>query len=508
MLFNSYAFIFGYLPVTLAGYLLLVRRFPLACVVWLATASVVFYAGWNPRYVPLLLISVVGNYGFSRLIRRPPQGSGGLALAAAITLNLLLLAYYKYMNFFADVVRDTTGLSFTFGNIILPLGISFFTFTQIAFLVDLYRGKASDLSFPKYLLFVTFFPHLVAGPILHHASIVPQFTWPEDRRASDLAVGSAIFVIGLCKKVIFADSLANFVTPVFAAAVQGQPIGLVESWSAVLAYSLQLYFDFSGYSDMAIGLARMCGVHFPLNFASPYKAANIIEFWRRWHMTLSQFLRDYLYIPLGGNRRGSIRRYLNLMVTMVLGGLWHGPSWNFVLWGALHGAYLVVNHGWSALTQRFGWRAGAVGRPVGVLMTFVAVTFAWVLFRAASLPAAWDILNGMIGLNGVRLPLQWQARIDQLGLHASWVSFADMGATFTGGRQVALTCALLAVVFFLPNTQQIMAQVQPALDATPDVRTAWWQWQPTPAWAFALAILTLLPLLLLNQASEFLYYQF
>jgi alginate O-acetyltransferase complex protein AlgI len=514
MLFNSYAFIFIYLPITLVGYWLLVRWWPDGCVVWLSAASLAFYAGWNPRYVPLLVVSVVGNYGFSTLMRRVQKSKARMAFAiltCAVVANLALLGYFKYANFFMEVVQETTGLNYSIGAIILPLGISFFTFTQIAFLVDLYRGEASDLSFSRYLLFVTFFPHLIAGPILHHASIVPQFSWPKDHRRSDLEVGIAIFIFGLFKKVIIADSLAKFVSPVFDAAVQGQGLGVIESWAGVVAFSLQLYFDFSGYSDMAIGLARMCGVRFPLNFSSPYKAHNIIEFWRRWHMTLSQFLRDYLYISLGGNRRGPARRYLNLMVTMVLGGLWHGASWTFVLWGALHGIYLVLNHAWQYAARGLGLAGVLRGaeRSVGIVVTFLAVTVAWVFFRAPSLTAAIAVLRGMAGLNGVRLPYQWEGKLDQLGVHLTpWITFVDMRTTFAGQRQVLLTALCLAVVWFFPNTQEVMGNFEPALNAGGKGLVAWWQWRPTPAWALIIAILTLVPMLWLNQASEFLYYQF
>lgn len=514
MLFNSYAFILLYLPITLAGYWLLVRRSPDLCVDWLSVASVAFYAGWNPRYISLLLTSIVGNYCFSMLIvRARPRGAHSVKtiLACAVVSNLALLGYFKYANFFVKILQELAGLEYVIGAVILPLGISFFTFTQIAFLVDLSQGETSTLSFRKYLLFVTFFPHLIAGPILHHASIVPQFSWPKDQRKQDLEVGIAIFIFGLFKKVIIADGLAKFVSPVFDAAAKGQDLAVVESWAGVVAFSLQLYFDFSGYSDMAIGLARMCGVHFPLNFSSPYKAHNIIEFWRRWHMTLSQFLRDYLYIPLGGNRHGPLRRYLNLMITMVLGGLWHGAAWTFVLWGAMHGIYLVLNHAWQFVTRKLGLTGvlRGAGRPIGIFVTFSAVTIAWVFFRASSLPHAVAILRGMTGINGIRLPTQWESRFDQLGVHLnSWVTFADMGATFAGHRQIMLTSLCLAIVWLLPNTQEIMVNFEPGLNTTGKGTGAWWQWRPTPAWALVMAILTLVPMVSLNQVSEFLYYQF
>jgi D-alanyl-lipoteichoic acid acyltransferase DltB (MBOAT superfamily) len=270
----------------------------------------------------------------------------------------------------------------------LPLGISFFTFTQIAFLVDLHRREASRPDAPRYALFVTFFPHLVAGPLYHHAQVMPQFEAPNAFRArpDHLAAGLDLLVLGLFKKCVIADHLAPFANAMFDAASRGEAPGTVMAWAGILAYTFQIYFDFSGYSDMAMGLARMLGVRLPVNFDAPYRAASIVEFWRRWHMTLSAFLRDYLYIPLGGNRFGPARRYANLMVTMLLGGLWHGAAWTFILWGGVHGAMLCANHLWHA---RFpAARAGPGRRLLGIAATFVAVALAWVLFRAPTLPAA------------------------------------------------------------------------------------------------------------------------
>jgi D-alanyl-lipoteichoic acid acyltransferase DltB (MBOAT superfamily) len=262
-------------------------------------------------------------------------------LASAIAVNLILLGYFKYANFFADNLNHFAGTALPIGQVILPLGISFFTFTQIAFLVDTYQGKVKEFNFVHYTLFVTYFPHLIAGPVLHHKEMMPQFAKRNVCHLNwdNVAVGLSIFVLGLAKKVLIADSLAEFATPIFSAvAAGGQPM-LFEAWIGALAYTLQLYFDFSAYSDMAIGISLMFNVRLPMNFNSPYKATSIIDFWRRWHMTLSRFLRDYLYIPLGGSRNGKAQRYLNLMITMLLGGLWHGAGWTFVIWGGLHGFY-------------------------------------------------------------------------------------------------------------------------------------------------------------------------
>ena len=364
MLFNSFAFLFAYLPIVLAGYFLLDRLAPtagtsanwrrLAPAAWLAGASLFFYAWWDVRYLPLLLASICVNYGAGRLIGASAGAARKRVLVAALALNLGLLAYYKYANFFIDSVNaiavtagaGAVSLPWHGLDIILPIGISFFTFTQIAFLVDCYRGEVREYRFIHYVLFVSYFPHLIAGPVLHHRDMMPQFADPANAhpRAANFAIGLSIFTIGLAKKVLIADNLSPLAIPVFAA---GAEPTLIEAWIGVLAYTFQLYFDFSGYSDMAIGLSRLFGVKLPLNFNSPYKAANIADFWRRWHMTLSRFLRDYLYIPLGGSRRGEAMRYRNLMLTMLLGGLWHGAGWTFVIWGGLHGLYLVLQQAWQ-----------------------------------------------------------------------------------------------------------------------------------------------------------------
>ena len=315
---------------------------------WLTAASLFFYGWWDVRFVGLLLGSIVFNYGAGYLIGNGFFNKLKLLLTCAIISNLLLLGYFKYANFFIENLNHLAGSALTISEFILPLGISFFTFTQIAFLVDTYQGKVKEYNFIHYALFVTYFPHLIAGPVLHHKEMMPQFKEPSTYFFSyeNLLAGLTIFFMGLFKKVVLADGIAEYVGPVFAAPAAGIPLTFLDTWGGALCYTLQLYFDFSGYSDMAIGLSRLFGVTLPLNFHSPYKSVNIIEFWRRWHMTLSHFLRDYLYIPLGGNRKGNVRRHLNLIITMLLGGLWHGAGWTYVLWGGLHGLYLVINHGW------------------------------------------------------------------------------------------------------------------------------------------------------------------
>ncbi|WEF35690.1 MBOAT family O-acyltransferase [Pseudoduganella chitinolytica] len=336
MLFNTFAFCAVFLPLALLGYFLLSRISLRGSVVLLLVASVIFYSYWDVRYLPLLAGSIVGNF----LVGRAIVGAGEAGSAASrrwlvvgVAGNLALLTFFKYANFIVENFAAATGYDIPSPGISLPIGISFFTFTQIAYLVDCYQGKVKETRPESYGLFVTYFPHLIAGPILHHKEMIPQFDTPQTHRFNTgrLTVGMIFFAIGLFKKVVIADGVARFVGPVFN--MHHASLTQLEAWAGALAYTFQLYFDFSAYSDMAYGLSYMFGIILPINFFSPYKATSIIEFWRRWHITLSTFLRDYLYIPLGGNRRGKAQRYVNLVITMLLGGLWHGAAWTFIAWG-------------------------------------------------------------------------------------------------------------------------------------------------------------------------------
>ena len=519
MLFNSYGFIFFYLPAVLLGFFWLARISHAFAAGWLALASLFFYAYWNPAYVGLLLVSIACNYAFGLWIakagvRREDRRKKRL-LIAAIAANLALLAYYKYANFFVGSINSLAGTQWGLGEIILPLGISFFTFTQIAFLADTYQGKVKEYNFVHYLLFVTYFPHLIAGPVLHHREMMPQFALASTYRFNyeNLSVGLTIFFIGLFKKVIVADGLAVYVGPVFAAPAAGVQLTFIDAWGGALCYTLQLYFDFSGYSAMAIGLSRMFGVVLPLNFHSPYNSANIIEFWRRWHMTLSRFLRDYLYIPLGGNRKGKFRRYQNLMATMLLGGLWHGAGWTFVIWGGLHGLYLVVNHGWHGLRKRLGQNPHApLSGPLhalAVLVTFLAVVFAWVVFRADNLGTAMAVFKGMAGMNGFVLPDAWLAKWGSAGqwLVQQGVPFGATNDLIMGGAINWIWISLL-IVWLAPNTQQIMASYKPALDVPEGETAKRLLWQPSAFAALLICGLGFVAIINLNKQSVFLYFQF
>jgi alginate O-acetyltransferase complex protein AlgI len=479
MLFNSYTFILLFLPATFAIFQGLRRLgWNRGAFAALVLASLVFYAWWSIRYLFLLLGLMLVNFLLARWLvdsHRAGRRGAALVLAAGLVFNLAVLGYYKYANFFVENLAGPVGLDWSLPAIVLPLGISFFTFQKIALLVDCYKGKVASLDPLEYSLFVVFFPQLIAGPIVHHSEVMPQFRVP--RINGDIIVlGLAIFTIGLAKKVLFADNLALYASPVFDAAAAGKVVAFVSAWCGALAYTLQLYFDFSGYSDMAIGAALLFGVRLPLNFASPYQAASMIEFWRRWHMTLSRFLRDYLYFPLGGNRKGVRRRYVNLVATMVLGGIWHGAGWNFVLWGALHGFYLTVNHGWRTLTGET--RNTIPGRALGTVLTFVAVVLGWVLFRASDFSAAVAMLRGMAGLSG------------------------SGDAIIDASKAASLIVPLLGIVWFLPNTQELTGYSPPgAVPATSPPRMLL-PWAAALGGVFALAFLSL------SKVSEFLYFQF
>jgi D-alanyl-lipoteichoic acid acyltransferase DltB (MBOAT superfamily) len=495
MIFSSFEFLFVFLPVTLIIFFWVKFHVPHLARWALVAASVAFYASWRLAYVPLLLGSAVFNYliGYVLLSRRDAASRRAI-LIFGLSTDLMLLAYYKYTNFLIGVLPMDWHMAHF--DIILPLGISFFTFTQITFLVDAYRRRVAGRDLDSYLLFVTYFPHLIAGPILHHRDMIPQFRFEKTRgeELRHLAIGVSIFFIGLFKKTFLADPLSPVVHELFDL---GHPAGVFAAWTGVLGYTMQIYFDFSGYSDMACGLSYLFGVRLPINFNSPYKAMSISEFWRRWHMTLSSFLRDYLYIPLGGNRHGTARQYTNLLVTMLLGGLWHGAGWTFVFWGFLHGLYLVVNHAWRALPSIPAfierWASRSVVAAISWLITFLGVTFAWVFFRAPDFSTAATVIGGLIGKHG------WGV------LSSEYVS-----------RYVAAEAAirlplLLLIAVAVPNTAQLFANWDAML--LPDqvermpARSSV-AWSPSWQWAAALGVIAIVGLLAMGRSTEFLYFQF
>jgi D-alanyl-lipoteichoic acid acyltransferase DltB (MBOAT superfamily) len=507
MLFNTYQFIFLFLPITFIGFFFIARSNCSLAALWLALASLFFYGVWNPQFVLLLLLSVGLNYGMAYAIGHA-RSSAQFAknsirlLLTAVACNLLLLGYFKYTNFFISTANQVAGEHWGLIDIVLPLGISFFTFTQIAFLVDVHRGIAREYNFIHYLLFVTYFPHLIAGPVLHHKQMMPQFGNEATYRlnAHNINTGIMIFTIGLFKKVVLADQFALYANPVFNSLSSGRVPNFMEAWIAALAYTLQLYFDFSGYSDMAVGISKMFNVNLPINFDSPYKSKNIIEFWRCWHITLSTFLRDYLYIPLGGNRYGTTRRYVNLMATMLLGGLWHGANWTFVLWGGLHGIYLVINHGWHALRLRLGFPNVVGANLLAGAITFLAVVVAWVCFRASNLDAALCMLKGMTGLGGVEF-----GKV-QFSLVSPYINMAMNDLPLPSIPAIAWTLLGLATVWLVPNSQQMVGLATTNGGALHKVFLA----KPTASYAFLFGTLFFISMLTIasGKVSEFLYFQF
>jgi len=404
MLFNAKVFILVFLPLTLFGYWAAGRFGRSMALAWLLVCSLIFYASWEPLFVLLLLVSIVVNFRLAKPVHR--EASSHYWLTAGLIFNLGLLGFFKYAGFLASLC----GMPAPFGGVLLPLGISFFTFQQIMYLVQLSRREIVPAPVLDYACFIAFFPHLISGPIVRPHDILRQFEnlRPNADWHARLTEGFELFMLGLAKKLVLADGLAHYADPGFQAAAGHAPITLIEAWVALLAFALQIYFDFSGYSDMAIGLARFFGIHFPLNFQSPYQAKDISDFWRRWNITLSSFLRDYLYIPLGGNRCGEGRRIANLMITMLLGGLWHGAALKFILWGGLHGVFLVI-HG---LSQRLSLRFPTT---ISRFLTIFSVLLAWVPFRATSFQAAMDFYRGLFGMNGVAIPALYIKLLPALG---------------------------------------------------------------------------------------------
>jgi alginate O-acetyltransferase complex protein AlgI len=525
MLFNSYEFLFVFLPAVFVGFFWIAQNNQRLAAFWLAAASVFFYGYWNPIFVSLLLISIVSNYWAGQWVGKTSDSGryGKLVLGIVIAINLVVLAYFKYANFFLTAMGSIAGQSLTPLEIILPLGISFFTFTQIAFLVDVHRKIANEYSFIHYLLFVTYFPHLIAGPVLHHKQMMPQFASEKTYRINweNIAIGASIFTLGLAKKVLIADSLAPIADSVFDATHNGARIMLIEAWIGALAYSFQLYFDFSGYSDMAIGLSRMFNVRLPLNFDSPYRATSIIDFWRRWHMTLSAFLRDYLYLPLGGNRHGKFRRYFNLMVTMLLGGLWHGANWTFVVWGGLHGLFLIVNHGWRGFLAQVGWRWRRptwIGRLFAWALTFCCVVVGWVFFRAENFADAQSLLAGMISFNGISVSDTGFGKLlsDYIASPVvlnGFIPLIEKSTAMHTSEVILIVLIAASCAWLFPNTQQMCAGRTPAWDETRverafPARLLYDKWATNTPWALFLGVVLALSISGFNRASAFLYFQF
>ncbi len=478
MLFNSYEFIFLFLPITLFAFFFLSRlKFLKLATFVLVAASLVFYSYWDYRYIPLLIGSILFNYKIGKMIENSPRQ---WLLVIGLTVNIGLLSFFKYTCFFLYSCNSLLSTSLPIPEIVMPIGISFFTFTQIAYLVDAYRGETKGYDLLSYSLFVTFFPHLIAGPILYHKDMIPQFRSTSHFTFSheNMARGLVLFGLGLFKKVLIADKLSVLAGPVFD---RPEVATFLDAWGGALAYTFQLYFDFSGYTDMALGIGLMLNVSLPINFNSPYRATSIIDFWKRWHITLSTFLKKYLYIPLGGNRCGEARKTFNVMVTMLLGGLWHGAGWTFVIWGGLHGVYVLINHGWRKLD---------IPMPLilGRTLTFIAVVFAWVFFRAQSVSDAIVLVRAMFGGNGFVLPQQNAHFLRFFG--GLGIEFANVQKVATL-EKIALLLGLYLIVLHIKENQDMLGYLRPR----------WWT-------AVGAGIFVAVTILSINKVTEFLYFQF
>ena len=485
MLFNSYEFLFLFFPIVLLGYFALGKREDSnAANLWLVAASLFFYSYWNVRYLPLLLASIAFNYVCSGVILRDRKRADKRMVRKAVFIfglcvNVGLLGFYKYTDFFLENVNFIAGTDFNLLHIILPLGISFFTITQMVYLVDCYEGVAKDHNLVNYTLFVSFFPHLLAGPILYHKSMMKQFANPETKTVQweNIARGFTLFIIGLAKKVLLADTFMTYVSPGF-----NDPAGLtfVDAWITALSYMFQLYFDFSGYSDMAVGIARMMNIEIPINFNSPYRAYGIIDFWRRWHMSLGTCVRNYIYIPLGGNRLGEKRKMENLFLSMLILGLWHGAGWNYIIFGAIHGFALIVNHTWKRYRLRM-WR------PLGYTLTLGTVLVGWIFFRADSIHDAWLIMMAMCDPSQIILPAGGIVEKYFVFLKDSGVIFSG-DAMFMGLKYILVGSLCVA---FLPSSNRIVERMK-----------------PTIVWAFVVAAVGFVSMIRMGSYSEFLYFQF
>jgi D-alanyl-lipoteichoic acid acyltransferase DltB (MBOAT superfamily) len=488
MLFNSYEFIFAFLPITFFIYFYLnYKRLIIVSKGFLIFSSLFFYSWWNILYLPIILTSMLFNYiignSLSQYNENTKYGfSKKSILIFGIITNVSLLGYFKYADFFIKNFNLFSGFNVELLHLLLPLAISFFTFQQIAYLVDSYRGETKEYNFLNYALFVSFFPQLIAGPIVHHKQMMPQFANNRNKviKYKNISLGLFIFSIGLFKKVIIADTFAVWATTGFDTSTA---LNLFEAWATSLSYTFQLYFDFSGYIDMAIGTALLFNIKLPINFNSPYKALNIQDFWRRWHITLSIFLRDYIYIPLGGNKKGNFRTYLNLMATFLIGGLWHGAGWTFIFWGFLHGFALIVHRLWSKLNVKlYSWLAWFI--------TFNFLNVTWIFFRAKEWEDAIKVLKGMVGLSGITLPYMLKSRLSFLTNYG--VEFGGYIGNINGTlyTPIWIIIGFILVLLFKNSVEQV-------LNFKLNYKTA-----------IGSAIIFVISVLSLTKVSEFLYFNF
>jgi alginate O-acetyltransferase complex protein AlgI len=518
MLFNSAEFLFGFAPVAVLGFYLLGRFSRVLAIRWLILVSLVFYGWWRPLNVLIIAPSIAVNFVLARTLLRLGQNEQSRRASQAVLLvgilfNVVFLGVFKYTDFMAGTINDVFGTNLILQHIILPLGISFITFQKIAFLIDVQAGRIKSFTFQDYCTFVMFFPQLVAGPIVHYREMMPQFQAASCRfNQENVAVGLTLLLFGLFKKVILADKMAPLVTPIYEHAAAGAHIPFATAWMAAIGFTLQIYFDFSGYTDMALGLARLFGIKLPPNFNSPLRASSIIDFWLRWHMTLTRFLTAYIYNPLVlsltrrrlakgrpgfGGRSATVGAFVSLLMvptilTMCISGLWHGAGYGFIVWGMLHGIYITINHAWRLVAVRI-WRDirnyDRFMKPLGQLVTFLTVAATMVFFRAPTITAAIDLVEGIVGLHGFGLP-------------------QDLIST---GKLIGL---LLFIALALPNTLQILDRYEPALGVRPGSakstigKIGILKWGPSLPWAIAMSAVAAIAFVYIGGPSEFLYWQF
>ena len=518
MVFNSYQFIFAFLPLVVALFFLAGRFSRVWALRWVIVASLVFYGLWRPLNVLIIAPSVLINFLLARLLLRlrkqERRAAARAGLLSGIAFNVAFLGYFKYANFLVGSINDAFGTQMILSQIILPLGISFITFQKIAFLIDVHAGRVESFTLQDYCLFVLFFPQLIAGPIVHYREMMPQFRTISCRfDKENTAVGVTLLAFGLFKKVFLADNIALLVTPIYEQAKSGAHIALIPAWIAALGFTLQIYFDFSGYTDMALGIARLFGIKLPPNFNSPLRATSVIDFWLRWHMTLTRFLTAYIYNPLTlsltrrraakgrppfSQRNMGPRAFVEflmfpVLLTMLVSGIWHGAGYTFIVWGVLHGVFLVINHAWRIAEPR-PWRDNPrylrLAQAAGFLITFTCVTASMVIFRSANLKTAVHLLQGLAALHH--------------GLGVKGIGIKHVALWLGAGSFIALAC---------PNTLQILSGYEPALGWRPGSEQASalgvrLLWNPSLAWAVAVAVVVAIGILNLGGQSEFLYWQF
>ena len=522
MLFNSIEFLLLFLPITLLIYYLLIIRFNNEFhIYFLVLASLFFYGWWEPKYVSIILLSIILNYSFSQLLLRYKKNIrlNKFFLFLGIFLNLILLMYFKYIFFVLESINNFYKINFTFPEIVLPLGISFFTFQQIAFLIDVNKKGMFKKRLNHYFLFVTFFPQLIAGPIVHYQDMINQYYDLKKKIKEvwkNISLGFTLITIGLFKKVIIADKLAIWSDKAFLYSANEGILTFLEGWINVLCFSFQIYFDFSAYSDIALGLALLFGLRLPINFFSPYKATSIIEFWRRWHITLSSFLKNYLYIPLGGNKKGKLNHYFNLFIVMTIGGIWHGAGWTFVLWGMVHGIFLFINH----LFNQFKFLNQSHFQNTIIyicffrFITFLFVTLAWVLFRAENVDSALNIYKSLFGLNGFSLPTHYEYLIGNFSYYLKYLgwNFENL-PNYGGGFQIIWVVLMFFWIWFLPNATQLMSNHEVfwrTRDFKFTIEKSYLKWVPYKIYSvlFALIFVFIIVKIFQGQEGEFIYFQF